>query len=267
MKAVIEILKEQIANLHLIFRLANYEIKGKYQAHYLGSLWQFLTPIIQIMIYWFVFGIGIRHGHPVNGVPYLIWMLVGLIPWFFISPSVIKASNSVYTKVSLVAKMKFPVSVLPLITIISNALNFIVMIIILFFILFIYGVNPGIYVLQLPYYFICMLMFLYAISLLFSTIATLFRDFQILLQSVMRMMLYLLPILWNMDKLNPAYVKLLKLNPFFYLIEGFRDTFLNKQWFFHDWIYMSYFWITTLLLLYIGSLIHIRFRKHFVDYI
>jgi teichoic acid transport system permease protein len=267
MKAVLEILKEQLFNVHLIYRLSSYEIKSKYQAHYFGAAWQFLNPAFQILIYWFVFGIGIRKGHPVEGVPYLLWLLIGLIPWFFISPSIIQGSNSVFTKVSMVAKMKFPVSVLPSITIISNAVNFIFMLLILGLMLMYYGINPGIYLLQLPYYFACTFIFLFSITLLFSTIATVFRDFQLILQSLMRMMLYVLPVLWDMEKLPGVYVRIFKLNPLYYLIDGYRDTLLSKGWFFNNVIYMSYFWITTILILFLGSIIHLRFRKQFVDYI
>lgn len=267
MKAVFEVLKEQWKNFHLILRLASYDIKSKYQSHYLGTAWQFLSPAIQILVYWFVFGIGIRSGNPIDGVPYLIWLMIGLIPWFFISPTIIQGSNSVFSKVNMVAKMKFPVSVLPSITIISNSINFIFMMIILGFMLIFYGINPGLYLLQLPYYIVCTIIFLYAVTLLFSTISTVFRDFQLLLQSLMRMMLYLLPILWDMDKLHGAYIKVLKLNPLYYLIDGYRKTFLAKEWFFNDVIYMGYFWSTTFLIIYIGALIHIKFRNQFVDYI
>lgn len=54
------ILQEQSSNLHLIFRLALYDIKSKYQMHYLGAVWQFLNPAIQVLLYWLVFGLGIR---------------------------------------------------------------------------------------------------------------------------------------------------------------------------------------------------------------
>jgi teichoic acid transport system permease protein len=267
MKAVSEILKEQFIYLNLIFRLAIYDIKGRYQEHYLGVAWQFLNPALRVCVYWFVFGLGIRGGQPVGEIPFFIWLLVGLIPWFFISPAIIQGSNSVYQKVSLVSKMKFPVSILPSVTIVSNLFNFLVLLFLLFVIVIIYGINPGLYLLQLPYYLLCLLTFLFAITLLFSTIATIFRDFQIMLQSGMRMMMYLLPIIWDMSKLPEFFLNLLKLNPLYYLISGFRDTFFGRQWFFEDWVYMGYFWITTLLILYIGSLIHIRFRKQFVDYI
>ncbi|KKK38784.1 Teichoic acid translocation permease TagG [Mesobacillus campisalis] len=267
MKAILEILREQVLNFHLIFRLASYDIKGKYQSHYLGAAWQFLSPALQILVYWFVFGMGIRGGNPIDGVPFIIWLLIGLIPWFFISPSIIQGSNSVYTKVSMVAKMKFPVSVLPSIVILSNAINFLIMLTFLGVILIIYGVNPGLYILQLPYYLISLFLFLFSVTLLFSTIATIIRDFQIVLQSLMRMMLYVTPVLWDMGNLPSFLLNLLKLNPLYYLIEGFRNTFLARQWFFEDWIYMLYFWVTVLLILFLGTFLHIRFRKKFVDYL
>lgn len=267
MKAVIEILKEQFKYMNLIFRLASYDIKSKYQEHYLGIAWQFLNPALRILVYWFVFGFGIRGGQPIGDTPFIIWLLVGIIPWFFISPSIIQGSNSVYQKVSLVSKMKFPVSVLPSIVIVGNFFSFIIMLVFLGIILIVYGINPGIYILQLPYYILCLLLFLFSVTLLFSTISTIFRDFQMILQSIMRMMMYLLPIIWDMTNLPVFFLNLLKLNPLYYIISGFRDTFFAQKWFFDDWIYMSYFWITTFLILYLGSMIHLRFRKQFVDYI
>jgi teichoic acid transport system permease protein len=267
MKAVFEILKEQIINLHLILRLAIYNTKSKYQSHHLGAAWNFLNPVLQIGIYWFVFGIGIRGGKPIGEVPFFIWLMVGLIPWLFLSSAIVQGANSIYTKVSLVAKMKFPVSVLPTISIIGNAFGFVFMLIFLIVLLFIYQINPGIYMIQLIYYLICVFVFLFAVSLLLSTISTIIRDFQMLISSFIRMGLYLSGVLWDINSLPEIYVNILKLNPLYYLIDGFRKTFLYHEWFFVDWVYMSYFWILTLLILFTGALIHNKFRKQFVDYI
>lgn len=267
MITIFQVLKEQIQNMHLIFRLASYEVKGKYQMHYLGVLWQFLNPAIQILIYWFVFGVGIRNGNPVGDVPFFAWLITGLIPWFFISPSVIQGSNSVYSKINLVSKMKFPVSVLPSIVIVSNVLQFMVMILVLAGVLFIYDINPGIYLLQLPYYLFALLLFLFAFTTLCSTFATIVRDFQVILQSVMRMMLYLTPILWETGQLPHLLETILKLNPLYYLIEGFRFTFLGQSWFFEDLEYTIYFWVATLLTLFFGSIMQTKFKHKFIDYI
>lgn len=267
MTHIYQVLKEQLQNFHLILRLSSYELKGKYQMHYLGILWQFLNPALQILIYWFVFGVGIRNGNPVGEVPFFAWLITGLIPWFFISPSIIQGSNSVYSKVNLVSKMNFPVSVLPSIVIFSNMIQLIVMLLVLGVVLFLYQINPGIYLLQLPYYLFALLLFLFAFTTLCSTISTIVRDFQVILQSVMRMMLYLTPILWETGQLPALLETILKLNPLYYLIEGFRKTFLGQGWFFGDIEYTIYFWIATLLTLFIGSVIQTKFKDKFIDYI
>ncbi|MCA0150313.1 ABC transporter permease [Rossellomorea vietnamensis] len=267
MTLVFQILREQVSNLHLIFRLASFEVKSKYQLHYLGILWQFIQPLIQILIYWFVFGIGIRGGSPVGEVPYFIWLITGLIPWLYINPTVIQGSNSVYSKINLVSKMKFPVSVLPTITIIGNGFNFIILLGVLMVILLLNGIFSGLYLIQLPYYLLCLFVLLFSLTLLFSTLSTIVRDFQVLLQSTMRMMLYLTPILWETGDLPKLLETILKLNPFYYIIQGFRDVFLGHGWFFNDMTYTIYFWFSILLIILVGSKLHTKFKNKFVDYL
>ncbi|MGM0777971.1 MAG: ABC transporter permease [Bacillota bacterium] len=267
MKLVFNILKEQVQHLPLIVRLSSYDIKSKYQMHYLGILWQFINPAFQVMIYWFVFGLGLREGKPMGEVPYFIWLIIGLIPWFFISLTIIQGSNSIYNRVNLVAKMKFPVSVLPTITLVSNSMNFLFMLIILGFVLLINNINPGIYLFQLPYYMFSLFVFLFSVTLLSSTISAIIRDFQLMLQSFVRMLFFLTPILWDIENFSDTIQSFLKLNPLIYLISGFRDTFMSEGWFFEDMTYTIYFWSTTLLILFIGSILHENFKNKFVDYL
>lgn len=266
--SMIQVIKEQFIHRNLIFRMARFEIKGMYQIHYLGSLWQYLNPAIQIIIFWFVFGLGIRGGAPVDGVPFFLWMLMGLIPWFFISPSMVQGSNSVFQKISLVSKMNFPISILPTVKIVNYFINFLTLISLLIIILIINGIYPNIYWIQLIYYIFCLIVFIFSFTLLSSTISTLVRDYQALLQSTMRMLLYMSPILWDTGMLpSPILENILRLNPLFYIITGFRNSFLGVSWFFSEPIYTLYFWIFTFCLLYFGSKAHMKFRKNFMDYI
>ncbi|MGV2622797.1 UNVERIFIED_CONTAM: ABC transporter permease [Halobacillus marinus] len=267
MTPAIRIMKEQLVNFPLILRLAIFEIKGKYQMHYLGILWQIINPMIQVGVYWFVFGVGLRQGGAVEGTPFLVYLLLGIVPWFFISPSIVQGSNSIYSKVNLVSKMNFPVSVLPSITILGNAVNFMFMLVLLFIILLVYGIFSGVYLIQLPYYLLCMFTFMYAFTLLSSTISALVRDYQLLVQSVMRMLFFVTPIFWSMDSFPEGLQTFIKLNPFAYIINGFRETFLGTGWFFEDGRYMLYFWSITLLILLIGSALHENFKSKFVDYL
>ncbi|PAY14634.1 teichoic acids export ABC transporter permease subunit TagG [Bacillus sp. 7705b] len=275
MNALLRILKEQITSFPLILRLAAYETKSKYQMNYLGVLWQFLNPLIQMMAYWFVFGLGIRKSGPVETgageVPFIIWMLAGLIPWFFISPTILDGSNSVFKRIKMVAKMNFPISSLPSVAIVSNLFSYAIMMLIYIIVLLVNGVYPSLHWLQYFYYFFCMMAFMFSFSLFNSTISVLIRDYQFLLQAVTRLLFYMLPVVWDitarLGQTHPELVKILKLNPLFYIIKGFRDSILDGQWFFQDLKYTIYFWLFTLLVLTVGSILHMKFRDRFVDFL
>ncbi|WP_226581163.1 ABC transporter permease [Halobacillus litoralis] len=267
MTPVLRIFKEQIVNFPLIFRLAMYDIKGQYQMHYLGILWQFINPLIQISVYWFIFGLGLRQGSTTGDIPFIVYLLIGMIPWFFISPSITQGSNSVYTKVNLVSKMKFPVSILPSITILGNLVNFLFMMVLLTIVLVVYGISGGWYLIQLPYYIFSLLVLIYGITLFSSTVSAIIRDYQLMVQSVMRMMFFLTPIFWTINTFPEKVQTIIKLNPLAYIIIGFRDTFLGRSWFFEDWTYTLYFWLFTFLVLVIGAILHENFKNKFVDYL
>lgn len=275
MNAMFNILKEQISSFSLIMRLAVYETKSKYQMNYLGILWQFLNPLIQMLAYWFVFGMGIRGGQPIviGGieVPFIIWMLAGLIPWFFISPTILDGSNSIFKRINMVAKMNFPISILPSVVIISNLFSYFVMMGIYLIVLISYGIYPDLHWIQYFYYLICMIVFMFSFSLLNSTISIIVRDYHFLLQAGTRLLFFLLPVFWNIAERMTGdkawIVDALKLNPLFYVIEGFRNSFLKGEWFFNDLTYTLYFWFITLLILTIASLLHMKFRNKFVDFL
>ncbi|MBL1229938.1 ABC transporter permease [Enterococcus sp. BWB1-3] len=269
MKEVVIIIKEQLNNLGIIFRMSKYEEKATYQSHYLGLIWQILNPMIQIGIYYMIFGLGVNGGREIKGVPFIVWMMIGISTWFFINGSVIGASNSIYRNVGLVAKMKFPVSALPSISIASNLINYFWMILITFLFLINAGIYPSLYWLQSLYYFAAMIIFIFSFSILNATLTTLVRDYHILLQSVFRVVFFISGPIWDIENRNlpVKLVRILKLNPFYYLIEGFRDSFLSREWFWEKGNYTMIFWLMALILLIIGSHLHLKFRAKFVDYI
>jgi len=275
MNALVRIVKEQVTSFPLILRLAAYETKSKYQMNYLGVLWQFLNPLIQMLAYWFVFGMGIRKSGDVatgvGEVPFIIWMLAGLIPWFFISPTILDGSNSVFKRINMVAKMNFPISALPSVAIAANMFSYFVMMAIYVLALLAFGIYPSVHWIEYIYYLFCMIVFMFSFSLFNSTISVLVRDYQFLLQSVTRLLFFLLPIFWDISHQlgqdHPRLLALIKLNPLFYIIDGFRNRFLSGSWFFQDMKYTLYFWLFTLLLLTVGSLLHMKFRDKFVDFL
>jgi len=265
---ILLILKEQLMHYGIIFRVAKYEKKASYQGHYLGVAWEVLNPIIQILTYFLVFGLGIRRGSDVGEVPYLTWMLIGISGWFFLNKATLDCSNSIHRKIGMVSKMKFPVSILPAITIISLIKTFFVMTAIAILTVLSAGVRPSLYWLQFFYYFISMITFLYFFGLLNSTITILIRDYHFILQSIMRILFYFSGPILVIEEMFPGRLgRVLDLNPYFYIINGFRDSFLNRAYFWDKGSASLFFWLLTLLIAIIASHLHLKFRSKFVDLI
>jgi teichoic acid transport system permease protein len=266
MRSLLHIIKDHIRNFYLILRLSIFELKSSSTNLYLGMLWEVLNPLILISIYWFVFGFGIRGGEEVNGIKYLPWMISGITVWFFISQALLQGSKSIYSRIKVIAKMNFPMSVIPSYVITSRFYQHLILMGIVMVILSLYGYLPSIYSLQLPYFMIANFALLISISLITSTLATIIRDVQMIIQSVVRVLLYLTPILWTTDKLPGSIQTLLKANPIYYIIEGYRSALLGVNWYFiENPLYTLYFWIIVFIFMLAGSMLHLKFSKRFVD--
>ncbi|EOQ20889.1 teichoic acid ABC transporter permease [Bacillus cereus] len=267
MNSMIMVLKEQINSFYLIKRLSIYQVKSTNNNNYLGLIWEVLNPLIQMSIYWFVFGFGIRGGQGIDGVPFVYWLSAGLVVWFFVQPAMLQASKSIYTRLNMVSKMSFPMSVIPSFVIMSNLYQHLILVGIVTILFLVTGQGISIHYIQLVYYIFATLMLIFSLSLITSTLATIVRDVQIIVQSIMRMLLYLTPILWTPEKLPPAFQKIMQLNPFCYIVDGYRASLLGTGWFYEDLKYALCFWGFVLVMLLIGATLHVKLRKHFADYL
>lgn len=265
MRELLFILKENKENWYKIHKLSLYDFITPLRDTYLGIVWIILNPLSQIGVYWFVFGIGIRNGRAIDGHPFLLWMLAGLIPWFYISSSISSGALAIYSKASILTKMKFPTSIIPTYTVLTQLLNNIPVIFIMLIIYVLYGYKATIYYIQIPYYLFAATLLLIGISLITSALVMAVRDINRIIGTVLRFMFYLTPILWTTINLPPIGLKLIRLNPFIYIIEGFRNTFLYNKWFFEDVKFTIYYWIVTIVIILIGSMIHMKFRNRFSD--
>jgi teichoic acid transport system permease protein len=275
MLSVIKVINEQIKNFYLIRRLSFYEIKSQNKNTYLGMLWEILNPMIQISVYAFVFGIGIRGGSKVEGVvPFFSWLIAGISVWFFINQSIIQGSKSIYSRIKIISKMNFPMSVIPTYVIISKFYSHMMLLIVVIIILFFNGFPITLPIIQLPYFMFATIILLVAISLITSTLSTIVRDVQMVIQSLMRILLYLSPILWNLEESKffqeHLYARvIMHLNPFYYIIEGYRSALLGyPSWYaLNNLLYTGYFWTLVIFLLVVGSTMHVKFRDRFVDFL
>ena len=273
MKSAWRVIKEQIEYFYLIRRLSIYELRSLTSGNYLGMAWEIINPAIQVTIYWFVFGFGIRQRADVGDIPYFQWMFAGILVWFLINQGVTKSSKSIYTKIKMLSKMNFPMSVIPSYVIFAQFYVHIVILALGTILLQFLGYPLSTYIVQIPLYIVGVLILLLGLALILSTLTTIVRDVQMLLQSIMRMLLYLSPILWPPSLLAESsetipWETLMKINPFYYIIEGYRYSLLGEGWYFiENPVYTLYFIGITAAIFIVGSYLHVKFRSQFIDFL
>ncbi len=249
----------------LIWELARADFKKRFAGSYFGILWMFVQPVVTVVIYYIVFGV--LRGDIVpqtEEYPYLLWMLAGIVPWFFFQEALNSGTNSLNEYSYLVKKIVFPVHILPVIKLVSAALIHLIFLTVLFFVYLIMGRLPSVYWLQLPYYSAGVFLLCLGLSYITSSIIVFFRDMGQIVGIILQFGIWVTPVMWQYE-LAGSWVPLLKLNPMFYVAEGVRGALLYEQWFWENPGYSVYFWGFTWGILFLGAWIFRRLRPHFAD--
>lgn len=127
------------------------------------------------------------------------------------------------------------------------------------------GIYPSAMSLQLIYYLFCMCAFLTGLTWLTASIQPFLPDIMQLITIVLQLIMWTLPILWSPNQFDSGLVSILKLNPLYYVVQGYRESFLSEAWFWEHGTYTLYFWVFTLVMFVIGSAVFRRLKPHFSD--
>ena len=258
---------ELLQNRRLILKLSVNDFKTKYAGSYLGIVWAFIQPIVTILVYWFVFSVGLRSGN-VDNYPFVLYLTTGIIPWFFFQDALNGGTNALLEYNYLVKKVVFKISILPIVKIISAGFVHV------FFVAFAlvlcsgYGYFPTPYVLQLIYYAFCGFCFVLALVYATSAIVVFFRDLTQIINILLQVGVWLTPIMWDINSVmadHPLVIKLFKLNPMYYIVTGYRDSMLGHVSVMAHVSWGLYFWVVTAVLFGIGAFIFKRLKPHFAD--
>jgi lipopolysaccharide transport system permease protein/teichoic acid transport system permease protein len=254
-----------VSNRSLLVALIRNDFKKQYLGSYLGLAWAFIQPLTFMVVIWFVFEVGFRAG-PVHGdAPFFLWLMCGMVPWFFFADALRSGTNSIMTNSFLVKKVAFRVSILPLVDIGSALLIHLGLLGFLVVAFFLYGYYPSIFWLQLPFYLLCTVVLVLGIAWLTSAINVFIKDVGNVISVFLQMGFWLTPIFWTLELVPERFQYLIKLNPAYYIVDGYRNTFLNEVWFWEQHILGGYFLLVTLCFLAIGALVFKRLRPHFAD--
>ncbi len=197
------------------------DVGGKYKHSFLGVLWSFINPLLQITVYAIIFPLIMR-----NSIPhYTVFMVCGLIPWTYFSNVLNRSSWVIIENGNILKKVYFPREVLPLSLTISETVNFLIAsIIILAFVLF-QGMGLSIYVLFYPIILIVQFVLQLGIAFILSSVTVYIRDLEHFIGVLLQLYFYATPIVYSSESIPDNYKWILKYNPMTYIIEGYRDIF------------------------------------------
>lgn len=263
--------KELFSNRKLIMNLAKNDFKTQFAGSYLGIIWAFVQPIVTVVVYWFVFEKGLKAG-AVNmrgdiSIPFVLWLIAGIVPWFFFQDAINGGTSALVQYSYLVKKVVFKISILPIVKIVSA------LFVHLFFVLFslilfsCYGFFPDFYTLQIIYYSFAMICFVLGLTYATSSVVVFFKDLTQIINIVLQIGIWLTPIMWNIDamELNPVLKTIIKMNPMYYIVSGYRDSLINKVWFWQRGLINIYFWGVCAIIVLIGCYVFKKLKIHFAD--
>lgn len=258
------LIKELFQNREVILNLAKNDFRNKYITSNLGIVWGFAPSLMTVVIYWFIFSIGFKVV-PVDGVPYLLWIITGLIPWFFFSEVMGNVTNCFSEYSYLVKKVVFKISIIPLVKVLSALFTHIFFLCVLAYICLGYGIPLEIQSIQVLYYTGCLVVLAVGLSFITASINVLFRDMSQIVGICLQFGVWLLPILWNTQTFEDKYIRILKLNPLYYIVQGYRETIIYKTPITAHIKYGLYFWCVTICIFILGVFIFKKLKPHFAD--
>jgi ABC-type polysaccharide/polyol phosphate export permease len=257
-------LKAILQNRKLLIELTKNDFKQKYVGNFLGIFWAFIQPTVTILIFWFVFQVGFK-SQPIDNFPFILWLVSGMFPWFYFAESLQNGTNAIMSNSFLVKKVVFRVSLLPIIPLLAALTIHIFFVLVMFSMFAYYGYKPELYWLQVFYYMFASSVLVLGLSWLTSSVVVFFKDMGQFVSIVIQFGFWLTPIFWNISMVPAKYQWIIKLNPMFYIVEGYRNSMIYHKWFWQDWHMTLCFWVVTGIFFVIGGLTFRKLRPHFAD--
>lgn len=262
-------MKELYKNRNLIWELSKNDFKKRYAGSSLGRVWAFVMPLVQVALYYCVFGLVFPGRADMAAgdveVPYVVWLTAGMVPWFFINEGITTGANAMTEYNYLVKKLVFKVGILPFIKTISASFIHIFFAFVLVVMYFIYGFRPSFQLMQIVYYSFCTFMLVLAITYTTSAVTVFFKDLLQIINIFLLVGMWGTPILWSINAIPERFRWIFKINPIYYIIEGYRTTLFGGTWVHERWIETLIFWGIVAILFGIGAYVFKKLRPLFAD--
>jgi lipopolysaccharide transport system permease protein len=254
--------KELAEYRDLFFFLVWRDIKVMYAQTILGFLWAIFNPVLQIVIFTIVFGKIAKVS--TDGIPYVLFSSVAIIPWTYMSQTMIQSSESLVKDQSILGKIYFPRLIFPMTSVLARLIDFGIATLIIFGLSLYYHVLPTWRLLYFPLFVLLMMGLSMGVGTWLSAMAIRYRDVKYAIGFLIRMLMYTAPIVYSASSIPEKYRYIYSLNPIVGIIEGFRACLLGTAM---PWTYILPGMLTTLMIMVGGAYYFKRMERVFVDVI
>lgn len=235
------------------------EVRGKYKNSFLGVLWSFLNPLLQIAVYAIVFPLIMKDA----GSNYTVFIVCGLIPWQFFSIAINRSSFTMIENGGIIKKVFFPREILPISVVTSELVNFIISTVIIIVFVLAYGLGFSRFMLFYPLILLVQYVVLIGISFIVSSITVYVRDLQHFIGVALQLLFYATPICYRVNVIPESFQWIMKLNPMSYIIEAYRCIFMEHTY--PDLQGLMIWFGIGLLLCVLGYLFFSKLQKGFAE--
>jgi lipopolysaccharide transport system permease protein len=246
----------------LFYFLVLRDVKVLYAQTILGFSWAILNPAIQIILFTVIFGRIAKV--PTDGIPYFLFSTVAIIPWTYMSESMIQSSQSLVSGQAMLGKIYFPRMIFPLTPVLAKLVDFTISLLLLGGVLMFYKVAPTWNLLLLPVFVVYMMLIPAGIGMWLSSLAVRFRDVKFAMSFIIRMLIYTAPVLYSASSIPPEYRLFYSLNPIVGVMEGYRASLLGGP---IHWEFIVPGMVTSVLLILTGAMYFRRMERVIVDVI
>ncbi len=211
---------------NLVLHKAWADFRAEAERTYLGVVWWVLDPLINMVIYYLVFGLFLGR----NTEDFIPFLLTGLVVWRFIEATVVRAANSILQNVAMVRQVAFPKVIYPMIALCTCLMEYVFSLLLLFTVLFLYGYPVGPTFLAFPVVLFVEVLFVLALSLPLAAVVTFVPDAGKLITQGLRIMFYMSGIFYAVSDLPPKAQFFLQFNPAIPIINAMRDALMYQRW-------------------------------------
>lgn len=261
---IINFLKKIYRYKSMIFAMSIREVQSRYIGTMGGMLWAIINPLMMILVYWFVFSVGFKV-HPAGGIPFIVVFLCGLIPWSMFAEALTTSAGSIRANAHLITKTVFPTEILPIINITASLITHSIMLVIFIIVMIFNQIPFSFYNFQFIYYLLGMVIFSLGLGWFLSAINVFFKDVGQALGVVINIWFWLTPIVWLPEMIPQKYQYLLKLNPMFYIVDGYKSSFIYRSPVWHNPIGGIYFWVVVFAVFIVGAVTFKKLKSEFAE--